>query len=128
MFTYDLSTDVGRCRLMVPDRLESEAIFSDEEYGAFLALEGDVRRATAMALETIASDEALVQKVQKTADFSTDGAAIARALLGRAASLRAQAGESDAADADGGAFDIAEMAFSPFGTRERLYNEALRDG
>jgi hypothetical protein len=126
-WTYDLSTDVGRCRLMVPDRIQAEAIFSDEEYAAFLDLEGDIRRATALALETIAADEALVQKVQQFGDFRTDGAKTADSLLKRAATLRSQASDADAAE-DGGAWDIAEMVTGPFGYRERLYNEALRDG
>jgi hypothetical protein len=126
-WTYDLTTDVGRVRRTIPDRLQAEAIFTDEEIVSFVADEGDWRRATALALETIAVDEALVQKVQKTADFQTDGAATARALLSRATALRAQAGDLELAS-DGGAFDIAEMVTGPFGYRERLYNEALRDG
>lgn len=126
-WTYDLSSDVGRCRLMVPDRIEDEAIFSDEEYAAFLDLEGGVRRATALALESIASDEALVLKVIRVGSLSTDGASVTRALLGRATALRSQADDADAAE-DGGAWDIAEMVTGPFGYRERLYNEALRDG
>jgi hypothetical protein len=126
-FTYVLGTDIFRVRRTIPDRVEAEAIFTDEEIQSFVDDEGDWRRGTALALETIASDEALVQKVQRFGDFQTDGASVARALLGRAKSLRDQASDADAAD-DGGAWDIAEMVTGPFSYRERVYNEALRDG
>ena len=76
-FTYDPSTSRGRVRLMIPDRRPDEAIFSDVEIDTFLNIEGDsIKRAAALALETIAADEALVQKVMTRLDLSTNGAAI----------------------------------------------------
>ena len=38
-FTYDLSTDVGKIRLLIPDTVSASAVFSDEELTALLALE-----------------------------------------------------------------------------------------
>lgn len=124
-FTYDTSTDTGKVRLLVPDRVDSGHLFEDAEIVVFLSAEGDdVRRATALALETIASDQAMTLKVIRVLDLSTDGARTSDALLKRAAQLRAQADEADASA--GGAWDYAEMVPTIFAYRERLDNEALR--
>ncbi len=123
-YTYDLTTDVGRVRLMIPDRIEAEHVFEDEELEAFLALEGTIKAATALALETIASDHAMVLKVVRLLDLQTDGARVSDALLKRAAQLRAQ---NEAENVDG-LFDWAEMTVNDFAARERLWKEALRDG
>lgn len=121
-FTYDVSTDRGRVRMLATDRDEANPIFQDDEIDAFLALEDEsVRRAAALALETIASDQVLVLKVMVTLDTETDGAKVSDALLKRAAALRAQEDST-------GAFDIAELVVNDFSERERLYNEILREG
>lgn len=125
-YTYDPSTDAGRVRLLIPDNDIDNYMFDDEEIGAFLALDGDVRRAAALALETIASNEALTLKVIRLLDVQTDGRAVSDALLKRAAALRKQADDADMAA--GGAFDVAEMVFDDFSWRERLVNQALRAG
>jgi len=126
-FTYDPTTSRGRVRLLIPDRIESSAIFTDAEIDTFLSLEtANVRRSAAMALETIASDQALTLKVIRVLDLSTDGAKTSDALLARAAKLRAQADLAEAAE-DSGAFDIAEWVPTDFAARERMWNEALRD-
>lgn len=121
-FTYILSTEIGKVRLMIPDRVSASAIFSDEEIAAFLALEGDTRSATALALETIASDEVLTLKVMSLLDVSTSGDRVAASLLARAKLLREQA---EANDASGG-FDWAEMVTTDFAARERIEAQALR--
>jgi hypothetical protein len=123
--TYDLSTDVGKVRLLIPDRDLANPVFQDGELETFLALEGDVRRAAALALETIAADEALVLKVVSVLGLSVNGPSVAQALLVRARELRAQAEE---AEARGDAlFDWAEMVVDSFSARERLVNEMLRE-
>jgi hypothetical protein len=124
-FTYDLATDRGKVRLLIPDRIEDEALFDDDEIDAFLVLEESVREATALALETIASDQTLVLKVIKLGDLSTDGPKVSDALRARAADLRSQATDEEAEE-DSGAFDVVEMVPNAFSWRERMYNEALR--
>lgn len=125
-FTYVLSTDAGRVRLLIPDNNASSYVFDDDEIDAFLSLENsNTRRATALALETIASNEAYVLKVIELLDLKTDGAKTSDALLKRAALLRKQADDADAAE-DGGSWDIAEWAVSEFAGRELLYNQWLR--
>lgn len=121
-FTYDTATDRGRVRMLITDRDEENPIFQDAEIDAFLDMNDDsVRLAAASALETIATDQALVLKVLVTLDLETDGAKVADSLMKRAASLRAQ-------EESVGAFDVAEMVVNDFSTRERLFNEILREG
>lgn len=126
-FTYTVTTDVGRVRLLIMDTNALRYVFEDDEIAVFLALEGGVKRAAALALETIASNEAFVQKVITILDLQTDGAKTSDALLKRAAVLRDQAATEDAA-ASGGAFDIAEWAVSDFAARDLALNAALRGG
>jgi SepF-like predicted cell division protein (DUF552 family) len=125
-FTYVLSTDIGKVRLLVPDRVEAEALFQDDEVEVFLSLEGsNIKRAAAAAKEAIAGDQVLVLKVIKLLDLQTDGAAVARELRQQANALREQAANEEANE-EGGAFDIAEMTQDVFSARERLWKQALR--
>lgn len=109
--TYDLTTSVGRVRLLIPDRDLTNAVYQDDELEAFLAIEGgNIHRAAALALETIAADTAATLRVTRVLGFiDVDGTRAADALLKRAAELRRQA---DAAESGaGGAFDWAEMLY-----------------
>lgn len=124
-FTYALATDAGKVRLLITDVDATEPLFQDDEIDAFLALEGGVRRAAALALETTASNEALVQKMTRLMDLSTNGPAVAKELRERATSLREQADRDDMVD--GSAFDWAEQVTGPFGARERLANQWIRE-
>jgi hypothetical protein len=124
-FTYDIATTRGQVRLLIPDTSVTGYVFEDAEIDAFLTLETDVRRSAALALETIASSQALCLKVIRVLDLQTDGAKVADALLKRAAGLRDQAEEAEAAE-DGGAFDVIEMVPNTFAYRERLISEMLR--
>lgn len=123
-FSYDPTTDVGRCRRTLPDRVEASAVFTDEEWASFLADEGDWRRATALALETVASDTAATLRVTETLGLRVDGAKASDALLKRAAELRKQAAAAVASDE--APFDVAELVYDEFTYRERLGAELLR--
>ena len=92
--TYDPSTNAGRVRLLCTDTDSGREIFDDVEIDAFLAIEGSVFPAAALALETIAANEALVEKRIKLLDLATDGPAVADALLKRATLLRERAAAS----------------------------------
>jgi hypothetical protein len=125
-FTYDSTTTAGLVRLLITDTDPEEQIFEDDEISAFLALESDdALLAAAQALETIATSEALVQKRIQLLDLSTDGPAVAKSLMERAASLRKRARQVELEGE--GAFDWAEMAVDDFSARERIWNEALRN-
>lgn len=126
-FTYNLATDTGKVRLLIPDSVSSDHIFSDEEIAALLLLEqSSVKRAAAAALETLASSEAYVQKAIRVLELQTNGPAVAKELRERAQALREQADRDEAAES-GGAFDIAEFVLTPQQARQRAINEALRN-
>lgn len=98
--TVDPSTDIGRVRLLATDIDEVEPLFEDASISAFLAMETGVKRAAALALETIAVSEALVGKKIRTGDgLSTDGPAVAKELRERAKTLRDRADADDDLDA-----------------------------
>lgn len=90
-YTYDPATDIGKVRLFCLDRGVGDTwIFSDEEIQAYLSIEyGDVRLAAALALEDIANNKALTEKVKKVGDIElVPGVDIAKTLIERAESLR----------------------------------------
>ena len=119
-FTYNVSNDVGKVRMLISDRDIENAIFQDAEVQGYLDLAGSVYRAAALALETIAASEVLVQKRIKTLSLQTDGPACSAELRTLAASLR----QRD--DEDGAGFDIAEWVTNDFGARERWAKQVLR--
>lgn len=105
-FTYDLTTDPGRVRLLLNDVESSTAVFNDEEIEAFLALEGgSVKLAAAQAIDTNADNEVLASKVLRTQDLQTDGAKLSEALRARAKALRAQH-EAETDSEDEGFFEV----------------------
>jgi hypothetical protein len=63
-------------------------LVSDGDIQTFLDLEPDVRFAAAQVLDTIAANQALILKVVKVMDLTTDGAKLAAELRERAMSLR----------------------------------------
>ena len=109
-FTYDPTTDAGKVRLLIRDTDTSDPakqVFQDAEVDALLDLEaGDVKLAAANALDTIASNHALLVKKVKLGDIGTDGPAVAAALRVHAENLRAQAA---AGGADDLGFAIADL-------------------
>lgn len=118
----DYTTDAGRVRLLIPDTDEAALLFTDEQITAFLAMARGtgtalVKRAAAAALAAVASSEALVSKVIKTQDVSTDGAKVSDALLARAATLRDQADADEDADVDDGGGLLVVDFHDPFNRR-----------
>lgn len=127
-FTYVLATDNGKVRLLIPDATSGAGNYflEDEEIAVLLAMEGNnVKRTAALALEIMASDETYVQKMIKLMDLTTNGPAVAKELRARAAALRKQADDEDAATT--AEFDWAEWVVNDFSFRERINKEALRD-
>lgn len=101
------ASDVGRVRLLISDTDEGNQLLLDVEVQALLAMEGSVKLAAAQALDVIASSEALVSKVIRTQDLSTDGPKVAAELRARASGLRRQVDEGVADDSVG--FDVIDF-------------------
>lgn len=103
-------------RLLIADTSAANRIFSTQQIAQFLRLNGDnIRRAAAQALDVMASNEAMVSKVIKTKDLSTDGAKVADSLRKQAAELRRQADDGEDSSDDASGFEIAE--FNPYTCR-----------
>lgn len=101
---------VATVRLLIADTDAANQLLDDLQIEDLLTLEGEsVKLAAAQALDIIASSEALVSKVIKSQDLSTDGPKTARALREHAASLRGQAAAADE-DGDGFYFGVIDMA------------------
>lgn len=105
----DYSTVVGQIRLLIPDveQLENLAdpsapdsyIFNDSQIQAFAALySNNVKRAAAQAKLVLATSEALINKVIRTADYTTDGAKLGAELRAQAKQLQDEATADDMAD------------------------------
>lgn len=110
----DPTTDIGLVRLLCTDLSETEPLFTDAQIQAFLDLEGGVKLAAAQALDTIASNEALVSKAIRTMDLQTDGPAVAAELRARAKTLREQAAVDDGTDENDDAWGFDFVDYDPF--------------
>jgi len=114
--TVDPSTAIGRVRLLCTDLDEVSPLFTDAQIGTFLDMAGGrVKRAAALALETIATSEVLISKVIRTTDLQTDGAKVAAELRARAKALREE--DDEAADEAPWAVDV--INFDPWAAYRR---------
>jgi hypothetical protein len=105
----DYSTAIGQVRLLIPDveQLDNLAdptasaayLFNDSQIQAFLTLySNNVKRAAAQAKLVLATSEALINKVIRTADYTTDGAKLGAELRAQAAELKSEAEKDEAED------------------------------
>lgn len=115
-------TPVGQMRALIPDveqlpnmvdpTKEPEYMFADDHLLSFLTLENNnVKRAAALACETLGTSEALVAKVIKTEDLQTDGAKVMGQFLARARQLRASADDDESEASD--VFDVVPYVLFP---------------
>ena len=129
-FTYDPADARGQVRLLIFDTNADAYVFEDLEIDTFLSLEGGrVKCGAALALETMASNEAFTQKVIRLLDLSTDGAKTSDALLKRAGELRSQDAaeqEAQAAENAEAGFEIAEWWLGPASTRDAVSAPGIR--
>ncbi len=127
----DLDTDRNKVRFLIPDtNTAGDHALEDEEIDVCLSMEGNnVKLSAALALETIAGNEALKLKVLTVGDIKTDGADLGNFLLKKAAGLRKQAADAKAETdkAVGLPFATAEIGHGIFGIDAVLANQRLRD-
>ena len=109
LYPPDYATAIGQVRLLIPDveQLENPAdataeaayIFDDHQIQAFVSLySNNVKRAAAQAKLVLATSEALINKVIRTADYTTDGAKLGAELRAQAKQLQDEADKDDLAD------------------------------
>lgn len=126
----DYTTPTGQVRLLSTD-LTEPFIFTDDAIGAFLALtNGNVKRAAALALIAIASDEALVIKKIRTDDLQVDGPAVAEQLRKQAKDLNDQADADDSRDLNNEFLVVypTRGTFVPEGTVPPVYGRVMEVG
>lgn len=124
MFTFDPSTDLGKMRLLVSDTDSTRPIMDDEDLEAFIAIAGHYWPAAAMALDSIATNEVLTQKVLTIMGTSTDGAKVAKELRARARQLREDFKSFGPTTELG--FATAEMPDGAFSREEMLLKQYQR--
>ena len=116
------ATAIGQVRLLIPDTEQlanlsdpeaaSEYIFNDAQIQAFLSLySNNIKRAAAQAKLVLATSESLINKVIRTADYTTDGAKLGAELRAQAKELREEADKDDLLD-DYDYFEIVERPSS----------------
>lgn len=121
-FTYDITTEIGKVRALIPDTDSSSHAFEDDEIQFYLdESDADRKLAAALACEVLASNKAKLAKVIDVLDVKVDTTKAAELLFKRSQALREQAEES-------GDFEIAEMVYDAPSARERIAKERLRSG
>ena len=123
-WTYDPTTDLGKMRLLIADTDSSRQIMEDEDLQAFIAISGHYWPGAAMALDSIATNEVLTQKVLTIMGTSTDGAKVAKELRARAMQLRADFKNFGPTTELG--FATAEMPDGAFSREEMLLKQYMR--
>lgn len=113
----DYSTVIGQIRLLIPDveqldnladpAADASYIFNDDQIQAFASLySNNVKRAAAQAKLVLATSEALINKVIRTSDYTTDGAKLGAELRAQAKQLIEEADKDDLADSYDSSFII----------------------
>lgn len=131
-YTYDVTTDRGKVRLLIGDSDDradlARVLLQDEEIDSFLTMYGGaVKLAAAAALSRIAIDQALLLKKQRNMDWESDGPALAKVLLAEAERLRTEY-NTGVGEGDSATFAVIEQVQDDFSYRQALINAALRGG
>jgi hypothetical protein len=109
IYPPDYSSVIGQIRLLIPDveqlanpadpTATAEYIFNDAQIQAFASMYSDnIKRAAAQAKLVLATSEALINKVIRTTDYTTDGAKLGAELRAQAKQLQEEADRDDLAD------------------------------
>ena len=68
-WTYDITTDIGKVRLITGDNVATDPVFTDEEVQYFLTEHGTVKLAAAALLEAWAAQYAANVDSEKIGDY-----------------------------------------------------------
>lgn len=113
----DYATVIGQIRLLIPDTEQlanladpgaaASYVFSDAQIQAFASLYSDnVKKAAAQAKLVLATSEALINKVIRTSDYTTDGAKLGAELRAQAKQLREEAAADDLVEQYDSSFSV----------------------
>jgi hypothetical protein len=106
-FTYDLTTDIGKVRLLISDKVnahDAPAHFSDEELQVFLTSGGSVRCGAAQALEAWAASLTDSMDSERMGDYSYTKKLVANKLE---LATRYRADDAATPSMDWAEFDLA---------------------
>ena len=96
--TYDITTDVGKVRLLIGDKTIADPVFTDEEIAVFLANNGNsIYLAAAEALEAWAASYTANADSEHIGDYSYSQS-ITKKMLETAARLRETVNSTPALD------------------------------
>jgi hypothetical protein len=120
LFPPNYATAIGQVRLLIPDTeqlddpststVDAAYIFNDPQIQAFLTLySNNVKRAAAQAKLVLATSEALINKVIRTADYNTDGAKLGAELREQSKQLQAEADRDDLIDSYDSSFTVVPL-------------------
>jgi hypothetical protein len=120
LFPPNYATAIGQVRLLIPDTeqlddpststVDAAYIFNDPQIQAFLTLySNNVKRAAAQAKLVLATSEALINKVIRTADYNTDGAKLGAELREQSKQLQAEADRDDLVDSYDSSFTVVPL-------------------
>jgi len=120
IFPPNYATAIGQVRLLIPDTeqldnpatstVEAEYVFDDHQIQALLTLySNNVKRAAAQAKLVLATSEALINKVIRTADYNTDGAKLGAELREQSKQLQAEADRDDLIDSYDSSFTVVPL-------------------
>ncbi len=119
--TYDITTNVGKVRLVTGDKDLTDVIFTDEEITFFLSENSSsINMASAMLLEAWAAEYGVSADSEKIGDYAYTQKIVDK-MLNMAKNLREKAISEPA-----GAF--AETSVTDFAARDIIYNRSLRSG
>lgn len=117
VYPPDYATVIGQIRLLIPDveqldnladpTADASYIFDDHQVQAFATLySNNVKRAAAQAKLVLSTSEALINKVIRTYDYTTDGAKLGAELRAQAKQLQDEADKDDLQDSYESSFII----------------------
>ena len=119
--SYDITTNVGKVRLIIGDNDDTNEAFTDAEIDYFLtANSNDIYSAAADALEAWAAKYASAPGSEKIGDYAYTQKII-EGMIALAKSLRDKVASEPAGAA-------AEIAHTDFAARTIIINRALRTG
>ena len=114
-YTYCLTDDIGKTRLLIADTDISDATFSDEEITFAIDTEGGLYMAAAMLLRVLAADQSRLAVRVSRSGVSEDLTQVAQQLRAQADAYAAKA-----ADDVGGISAIVSPSWEPFSYTDNL--------